>query len=323
MIKPNILIVDDISFNIIALKALLEYEDYNIFEANSGAECLSILLKEKIDIILMDVQMPDMDGFETAKYIRQNSRTKLIPIIFITAARETETFNLKGYESGAIDIIYKPINKDILIHKLSIFVELIIQRVTLQQQIKELQRLNEANEKMRKRIESLALQDYLTGLDNRRKVDDNLENYYNNAFRSKEPISVLMIDIDNFKLYNDHFGHTDGDEVLKQVATALRQSVSRPMDCTGRFGGEEFIVILPDTNQEGAKKVAEKIIGNIRNMNIPHAPKSPKNIVTLSIGIATEIPDMKDQFIQFLDYADKALYNAKNSGKDTYKVFNG
>lgn len=319
MDKINILIVDDKRENIYSLKELLISEDIRIFEALSGEACLELLLKQQVDIILMDIQMPNMDGFETATFIRANDKTKDIPILFITAANKNEKINITGYHHGAIDIIYKPINEDILTIKIGLFKEMIKTKKQLEQKVQLLTELNNQNVKMREEIEKLALYDYLTQISNRRKIDQDFTNLYKDAFRNKKPISIMMLDIDNFKGFNDHFGHGEGDIVLQKVASAIDKTLRRPLDTVGRYGGEEFLVVLHDTDLDGAKNIAENILKNIRDLGIKHCPNCDLDVVTISIGIATEVPTKIDNQQDFLKLSDKALYEAKKEGKNRYK----
>jgi diguanylate cyclase (GGDEF)-like protein len=316
MYKSKILIVDDKKENVFSLRELLQEENNTIFEAFSGEECLMILLNETVDLVLLDIQMPKMDGYETATYIRENDRTKTIPIIFVTAATKTDSINLKGYQNGAIDIIYKPINPTILRSKVSLFLEIAESRKKLEEQVSLLTRLNEENKQMQAEIEQLALQDYLTKVSNRRKLDTDLQNLYRNAYRNKESIAIMMIDLDNFKGYNDYFGHTVGDEALKEIAKTIQETISRPLDTVGRFGGEEFLVILPKTDAAGAMKIAERIREAVYNLNIKHSPTNQYKYMSISIGVTACIPTDYNDALEIVKKSDKALYMAKNDGRN-------
>jgi diguanylate cyclase (GGDEF)-like protein len=316
MYKSKILIVDDKKENVFSLRELLQEENNTIFEAFSGEECLMILLNETVDLVLLDIQMPKMDGYETATYIRENDRTKTIPIIFVTAATKTDSINLKGYQNGAIDIIYKPINPTILRSKVSLFLEIAESRKKLEEQVSLLTRLNEENKQMQAEIEQLALQDYLTKVSNRRKLDTDLQNLYRNAYRNKESIAIMMIDLDNFKGYNDYFGHTVGDEALKEIAKTIQETISRPLDTVGRFGGEEFLVILPKTDAAGAMKIAERIREAVYNLNIKHSPTNHYKYMSISIGVTACIPADYNDALEIVKKSDKALYMAKNDGRN-------
>jgi len=319
MAKINILMVDDIQKNLYALEQILNQDGYEIFKASSGSECLEILLNQTIHIVLLDIQMPDMDGFEVASFIRNNPKTNKIPIIFITAASQTDHLDLEGYESGAIDIIYKPINQVVLKQKVQTLVEFIRIQQVLEEKVNELTILNEENQKMQEHIERLASIDYLTQTMNRRVLDESYERFYKDAKRNQTPISLLMIDLDNFKDYNDFYGHQKGDEALKIVAKVLKSTIKRPLDTVGRYGGEEFMIILPETDEDGAKLVASKILSNIKKEKIKHAQSVNRKVLTLSIGIASAVPTKEINKEDLIECADKKLYKAKDAGRDCYK----
>ena len=311
--------VDDIQKNLYALEQILNQDGYEIFKASSGSECLEILLNQTIHIVLLDIQMPDMDGFEVASFIRNNPKTNKIPIIFITAASQTDHLDLEGYESGAIDIIYKPINQVVLKQKVQTLVEFIRIQQVLEEKVNELTILNEENQKMQEHIERLASIDYLTQTMNRRVLDESYERFYKDAKRNQTPISLLMIDLDNFKDYNDFYGHQKGDEALKIVAKVLKSTIKRPLDTVGRYGGEEFMIILPETDEDGAKLVASKILSNIKKEKIKHAQSVNRKVLTLSIGIASAVPTKEINKEDLIECADKKLYKAKDAGRDCYK----
>jgi diguanylate cyclase (GGDEF)-like protein len=319
MAKINILMVDDIQKNLYALEQILNQDGYEILKASSGSECLEILLNQTIHIVLLDIQMPDMDGFEVASFIRNNPKTNKIPIIFITAASQTDHLDLEGYESGAIDIIYKPINQVVLKQKVQTLVEFIRIQQVLEEKVNELTILNEENQKMQEHIERLASIDYLTQTMNRRVLDESYERFYKDAKRNQTPISLLMIDLDNFKDYNDYYGHQKGDEALKIVAKVLKNTIKRPLDTVGRYGGEEFMIILPETDEDGAKLVASKILSNIKKEKVKHAPSINREVLTLSIGIASAVPTKEINKEDLIECADKKLYEAKDAGRDCYK----
>lgn len=317
--KINILVVDDVKQNRYALEQILDDDKHKIFLASSGAECLELLLHQTIHIVLLDIQMPEMDGFEVATFIRNNPKTTQIPIIFITAVNQTDHIDLEGYQSGAIDIIYKPINQVILKQKINTLVEFIEIQQILEKQVNELTLLNEKTQRMKEEIERLASIDYLTQTMNRRILDESFERFLNSAKRNENPISVLMLDLDNFKHYNDYFGHQKGDEALKTISAVLKETVKRPLDTIGRYGGEEFMIILPETDEEGAKEVASNILKNVRAKKIKHAKTTNSEILTVSIGVASVIPNEKIAKEDMIELADKKLYLAKDSGRDCFK----
>lgn len=317
---PKVLLVDDKSANRYALRQILESDDVELLEADSGQQCLKSLLETSVDLILLDIRMPHIDGFECARLIRQNQQTKNIPIIFVTATDRNEKMNLEGYQHGAFDIIYKPINPTILQTKVHLFLEIARVRKSLQQQVVQLTELNEENKIMQAKIEEMAMIDYLTGVANRRKIDQEFHRLYVNAYREKQPISIMILDLDNFKGYNDFYGHLEGDKVLKATSHAIQSCLKRSMDIVGRFGGEEFMVILHNTDEEGASSVASNILTTLEDKKIKHCPTSIHPYVTLSIGIVSLIPNAHDNELEMLALCDQALYVAKEQGKNRYAI---
>lgn len=328
--KINVLIVDDRPENLLSLKALLSDEDLNVVCANSGQEALSLLLDNDFSLVLMDVQMPEMDGFETARLMRGMKKTMNIPIIFVTAI-STETKHIfKGYEVGAVDYVYKPIDSVILKSKIKVFVELHkqkklfqLQAIELKEKVNELEETKKELQKVNKILEHLSSHDSLTGIPNRRNFDEVLEREWKRALRNQEELSVLLMDIDFFKNFNDLYGHVAGDNCLRLVGKAIKKSVRRPGDFVARYGGEEFVAVLPDTDRKGAFRLAESIRENVKSLGIIHKDSQVSDTITISIGISNATP--KDVFTleTFIHEADYALYESKKNGKDKTTVFKG
>ncbi len=322
--KINILIVDDRAENLLVMESLLEDMECNIVKAASGNEALSMILEYDFALVLLDVQMPGMDGFETAELMRGSKRSRSIPIIFVTAISKEQRCIFKGYELGAVDYLFKPIEPIVLRSKVSIFIELAKQKLQLKEQarqlelkIEELILLREANGK----LESLSTIDALTQIPNRRDFDSRITACWKSSIRESKPVSIVIIDIDNFKAYNDNYGHLQGDDCLKQVANALSLSLQRPLDYVARYGGEEFTVILPDTDASGALKVGEMIRVGVEALNIPHEYSATAPFVTISLGICSMLASSEDSLKQFIDNADKALYQAKRQGRNRVSLF--
>jgi len=317
----KILIVDDIEANLFSFRAVLAREGLQIFEANNGNTALKILMKEDIDIVLMDVQMPDINGFEVAQLMRENIRTMNIPIIFITAINKEERYMFKGYELGAVDYLYKPISNELLRSKVKVFVKLQLQSKIIEAKSNELKIKIEELEKAEKELYRITRTDQLTGVLNRRAIDESLDLIWRRAIRNKSSVTLLMIDIDNFKNYNDTYGHVEGDVCLRKVARMIADTLLRPYDIAARFGGEEFIVLLPETDVIGGKKVAEQIRKNVENMSIENSIEGDSGIVTISIGLAGIVPVSNDEKEMLLQCADEAMYRAKGSGKNRCLVY--
>lgn len=321
------MIVDDRKENLLTLESLLDRPDLQVVRAESGDEALAKILDYEFALVLMDVRMPGMDGYETAELMRGSARSRSIPIIFVTAARMDREHMFKGYDSGAVDYLFKPLEPQILQRKVSIFLEMHLQRQQLEEKTRELdakilelevlqKELEEKNEK----LELLSSLDGLTGLFNRRYFDDNLIKEWKQAIRDKTPLSLLIVDIDFFKDYNDYYGHLEGDDCLRKVAQSLYEALLRPTDIIARYGGEEFTAILPNTESGGIERVAERMMENVSRLGIAHNRSSVAEVVTVSIGASSAFPAADIPPTALLEHADKALYEAKESGRNNYRL---
>ncbi len=301
---PEILIVDDVAANRIALRKILRDYDVELVEADSGVEALKNAVNLKnLALILLDVQMPGMDGYEVAEILREEEHTNHIPIIFITAVHRDESHVLKGYSSGAVDYIPKPIDPDILRSKISIFLKLWRMRASLQQ---EIERRVEAEEKSY----HLARHDELTNLHNRRALMELFAGELNRASRTNTVLKVLMIDLDGFKAVNDNLGHEAGDVTLIEVSSRL-STVIRNYDTLARAGGDEFVILMADMHDP---QIFEKKIQDlIEKVSAPIEFNNQRIQIGLSIGIA-EYPRDGSEINELLSHADKAMYGAKRSG---------
>jgi diguanylate cyclase (GGDEF)-like protein len=290
--RPKILVVDDQPLNIRLMHELLRNE-FEVFMAADGLQAITKAQNLHPDLILLDVVMPGMDGYEVCQRLKSDPITADIPIIFITAHFD-EPEEVRGFELGAVDFIHKPINP--IITKARIH-----NQITLKHQ-KEV-------------LRSLALLDGLTGIANRRKFNEELQMDWLQCARSQQPLSLLMIDVDFFKLYNDRFGHQLGDSCLQLVAQTIRRSLHRPYDLAARYGGEEFACVLPQTNSSGASFIAEKVLSNIFDLEIEHPDSGSNKIVTVSIGAATIIPPTNTEPTLLIEAADQQLYVSKQNGR--------
>lgn len=299
--RPTILIVDDAQSNIRILAQALN-GDYAIQTATSGSAALSLLQEaDKPDLILLDVMMPVMDGYEVCRLIKQDPATRHIPVIFVTAMDQTMD-QQTGFDLGAVDYITKPFSLPLVIARIEVHTKL----------------------KMKtEMLEKLAFLDGLTGIPNRRGLEANLTKEWGRAKRTGSPLSVLMIDIDHFKTFNDHYGHGAGDECLRKVAQGLKSGLMRPGDFIGRYGGEEFTVILPDCDKAGASLVAEHLRERIATLNISHLRSAAANHVTISIGFATQLAGTASSWSHLMEEADKALYVAKSRGRNRISSVEG
>ena len=290
--KSRILIVDDDKIVLMALSKILS-TDYTIYTARDGLTAIEMARDKKPDLIVLDIIMPGIDGYETLSILKKEDETWRIPVIIISGLNDTDS-EKKGLSMEAADYISKP------------FVDEIVKlRVKNQIQIVKQFRI----------IEELSNLDQLTGLANRRYFDQQLAMFWGIAIRDQSPISLLMIDADKFKTYNDTYGHVQGDMALRTIAGVLTQELNRSGDFAARYGGEEFCVILPNTNMNGASILAEKMRKNMEHLVIPCIDGTPTQI-TLSIGVHSIIPAKTDTVTSFIHNADLALYSAKQSGRN-------
>lgn len=296
--KPEILIVDDQPLNLQLLSRVLS-EEFDLRVARSGQKALEIAFGEDIpDLILLDINMPDIDGYEVCKLLKGDVRTQSIAIIFITARTSVEDEE-KGFLLGAADYITKPFSP-----------------VVVRARVR-----NHINLKIRTDIlESVAHTDSLTAVSNRRSYDEYLPDMWNHCMRSGCSLSVLMMDIDHFKAYNDTYGHGSGDECLRQVAQTIDRSVKRSLEFFGRYGGEEFVAVLPDVDCESAMILAEQLRAEVQSLAIEHSASSVAPVVTISIGCASIIPTAAYLPASLTEAADSALYVAKKEGRNTVRL---
>ncbi|MDD4927789.1 MAG: PleD family two-component system response regulator [Gallionella sp.] len=292
--KALILIVDDTPTNIQVLAESLR-ADYRVRVAGSGKAAFEIIAKVGApDLILLDVMMPDMDGYEVCRRLKLAPETKNVPVIFVTAKADTVDEEY-GLNLGAVDYIAKPFHLPIVAARVRNHINLKIKTDLLESQV---------------------MLDGLTNIPNRRRFDETLEIEWKRALRDGMPLSLIMLDIDYFKRYNDHYGHGVGDNCLKKVAASLAGSIDRPSDFVARYGGEEFVAILPDTDATGARVIAERFCSHVESMKIAHGFSDVSNFVTVSVGLASVIPTIDMTPTDLLSRADERLYQAKESGRN-------
>lgn len=296
--KPMVVIIDDAPANIRLLNACLA-EEYAVRFATSGAAGITVIQNQRPDIVLLDVMMPKMDGYEVCAALKADPHTKDVPIIFVTAQGEGEDEE-KGLSVGAVDYITKPFIPAVVKARVRIHIELKRLRDLLQQQ---------------------SATDPLTGLANRRAFDESFKREWARGIRSGRPLALAMIDIDFFKGFNDLYGHLGGDDCLRRVARTLRDAVPRRhSDLVARYGGEEFAVLLVDTDIEGARIVSERLRSGVAGLNIPHGRSAVAGHVTVSIGAASLIPDGGGPPASLIAAADRLLYRAKEAGRNRVTV---
>jgi len=292
----TILIADDEKFNLDILASILS-PLYNILIARNGERALELAKQNTPDLILLDIIMPDMNGFEVITKLKESDHTVSIPVIFITGLTDPADEE-QGFFLGAVDYITKPFNKAIVKARVNTHIKIVDQMRT---------------------IERLGLIDTLTKVSNRRGFDNRFEAEWGHSIREGNPLSFMIMDIDKFKNYNDTYGHHQGDNALKAFAETASQTSSRANDFFARWGGEEFVMLLPNTDIYGAAEVAEKLRKNIEEMTIP-TEDGDITKVTVSIGVKSIIPTASASISDFQAKADQALYRAKESGRNRVEL---
>jgi len=294
----RILVVDDAMENIQILHHALR-DEHEVLFALDGGTALQIALEQQPDLILLDAVMPGMDGYAVCAALRGTPRLQDIPVIFVTALSQPED-ETRALEAGAVDFISKPFN-----------VAVVRARVRSQLTIK----------RQADAMRELSMTDGLTGVANRRSFNDTIDAEWRRCARAGMPLSVIMIDIDHFKLYNDHYGHQAGDQCLQQVSAAMKRCATRPQDLLARYGGEEFILLLPQEGLEGTEVVARRILDEVRKLAIPHAASPTVPQLSISMGLASASPpiDSTDPSA-LIRAADANLYRAKQKGRNRYCV---
>ena len=294
--ENTLLIIDDEKTNLRILTHILG-QDYNIYTATNGESGIKIARDNMPDLILLDILMPGMDGYQILSEIKKNEETRRIPVIFITGLNSDEDEE-KGLALDAVDYITKPFNDKIV-------------KLRVRNQVQVVNQL--------RTIEYMSMHDQLTKIPNRRSFDERLNMEWNRAKRELTSISILLADVDRFKSINDTYGHQQGDIVLQTLAKIFPRSLRRPADFVARWGGEEFVILLPNTPLAGATEVAEHIRSDIEKTEISCAGGLTLNI-TISIGVNSQVPERDSPLAQFISGADKALYAAKQEGRN--KVLN-
>lgn len=295
--KPKILIIDDERFNINALFGLLN-DDYQVMVAPSGEMGLKIALSGRPDLILLDIVMPEMDGYEVLERLKSDPLTQEIPVIFITG-RSDASDESYGLNLGAADYISKPFHFAVV-------------RARVDTQIR-LKRQTDL-------LAEYAFRDGLTGLANRRRFDDYLQTEWSRCVQTGHDLALIILDVDHFKLYNDHYGHSQGDECLKRVAEALKSVERSGPLLAARYGGEEFVIVVPQAGREEARELAEEIRRSVERASLPHERSLTSDVVTVSVGAISLSPSIQGSPQRALEAADQRLYRSKSEGRNRATV---
>jgi diguanylate cyclase (GGDEF)-like protein len=289
----KVLVADDDAINRQVLGELLKPE-HTVLLAKNGEQALERALRHAPDLILLDVMMPDMDGYEVLRRLRANPETAGIAVIFISGLDRPED-EANGIKLGAADYIAKPFNATVVMARVALHLQMVRQR---------------------RMLEHLAHVDGLTELANRRRFDEVYAAEWQRARRSGMPLSLALLDVDCFKQYNDHYGHPAGDRALRAVARVAAAAMRRPADLAARYGGEELVVLLPDTDAEQARHVVLGICEALAQLAIAHAPSPVAPVLTASVGGATAAPDSSETAAMLFEAADHQLYQAKQTGRN-------
>jgi len=291
--KLRVIIIEDSKLNREVLYKIL-HKDYAIIFAQDGVEALEKVRTERPDLILLDIVLPGIDGFDVLTELKKCEISQSIPVIIISG-RSNPDDEVKGLELGAVDYITKPFHE-------------IVVKARVETQVRILKQI--------RIIEKIGYIDNLTNIPNRHQFDQNLSSEWKRAKREGHPVSFIMIDIDHFKIYNDTHGHQQGDVALKTVASTIKSSLKRPADIVARWGGEEFSVLLPNTTIDGARHIAEDIRRNVETASILCFATDSYHNITVSLGVSQILPDNNNNMSNLISQADAALYMAKDMGRN-------
>ena len=281
---------------------------HEIIEASEGRQAVELFQTQEPDLVVLDVDMPVMNGYETARQMRAISGNEWIPIIFLSGnVRDSDV--AAGIEAGGDDYLAKPVSPVVLRAKIAAMQRITDMRERLVQTTRELAGVNAS-------LKEQSSQDSLTGIPNRRSFDAAFEQEWHHAARTGKPLALIMADVDHFKRYNDTYGHQRGDECLKAVASALRTAARRKVDLVARYGGEEFAMLLPDTPAVSALLVAGRLLESVRALRLPHQSSPTSDHVTMSLGVCSTVPRETLESHELVKVTDRALYEAKSKGRN-------
>ncbi|HHC72691.1 MAG TPA: diguanylate cyclase [Thiotrichales bacterium] len=312
----RVLLVDDQAIIAEGVRRMLaEESDMEFHYCDSGAQALDQATRIEATIILQDLVMPDIDGITLLRFYRANPRTREVPVIMLSST-EDPAVKSEAFHHGANDYVVKLPDRIELVARIRAH----SRHFQLQQErdaaIFALREMKKQLEQTNAELRHLSAMDGLTGINNRRSFEETLHKEWKRARRDGTPLSLILLDIDDFKAYNDTYGHQLGDDTLKKVATTLRENTTRNSDLVARYGGEEFALILPTTHLQGAMQVAERLREAVLKLAIPHRTARASEIVSISAGVATKVPTPENGSGELLSEADRALYQAKAMGRN-------
>lgn len=314
--RISVLLIDDQPMIAEAVRrALQEEKDIEFHYCADPTKAIKMANQIKPTIILQDLVMPEVNGLMMVKFLRVNKDTAQIPII-VLSTKEDPKIKSEAFGVGVNDYIVKLPDKIELIARIRYHSEAYIYHRQRDEAFAALQESQRQLHKANKELEKISYLDGLTGIANRRHFDNVLKKEWHRAMRNRSTISLIMLDIDFFKLYNDTYGHQGGDSCLKVISKILKESENRPADLTARYGGEEFCLVLPETDVKGVKEIAYGILDRVRKTTIPHKSSKISKYLSVSMGTATFIPGRDTDPEKIIAVADQALYRAKNNGRD-------
>lgn len=296
--RPRILVADDQVANVHLIHDLFG-DVYDIFMATDGEQAVAHSRAVMPDLILMDIKLPVVDGHEACRRLKADNLTRGIPVIFL-ATDNGEENEAMAFELGGVDFIAKPLRKSVVRARVSSHLESKLQTDLLN---------------------SIALVDGMTGVANRMRFHEELQRDWLLCARNQQPMSLLMIQVDDFQHYSDHYGRQQGEDCLRQVAEIINQTFKRPYDLTARYSGEVFVCLLPDTDANGARLLSQKICDEVRAYGIEHVPSDAGNVVSVSIGLATTFPCHNEPAQVLLKAAERQLYESRRHGRDRVSAF--
>ena len=321
------LLVDDQAMVAEGIRRMLaDQPDISFHYCSDPKQAVKKAVAVKATVILQDLVMPEIDGMTLVRFYRNNPTTRDVPVI-VLSSKDDATIKSDAFANGATDYLVKLPEKIELLARIRAHAKSYLTQKerdnafrTMEKMQDQLSAINDELAHSNRELKRLSSMDGLTGLANRRQFDTTLEQEFQRAIRSELALSLLFADIDYFKRYNDSYGHQAGDDCLKKVADSLQKTVHRPSDLVSRYGGEEFVITLPDTTSEGALAVAEKMLKHIDDLKIPHENSDSADHVTLSIGVATLCPEEGSSPDELIEAADRVLYKAKDNGRNCIEV---
>ena len=318
--RIRVMLVDDQNIVAEALRRMLADEaniDYHY--VSDPASAIDEAIAFKPTVILQDLVMPDIDGLMLLKFYRSNPEINTTPVI-VLSTKEDPKVKSEAFALGASDYLVKFPDKIEVIARIYAHSRSFLAQKQRDEAYRKLEVLKKELEAKNIELERLSSQDGLTGIANRRIFDEFTRKEWGRAARDHSPLSLILIDIDHFKTYNDNYGHQGGDDCLRQVAQKLASTVKRPSDLVARYGGEEFAVVMPGTDLEGAKSIAASLCDGVASMGLPHAHSSTAEHVTISLGVASMMPTTDSKPQDLIEKADTALYRSKENGRNQYQV---